>query len=81
MATRINEMRLCLYGKLIEKKTPGDWNHILNQIGMFSYTGLTKLQSETLVTKFEVYLTNNGRISMAGLNMGMDRLIFHHSYQ
>jgi aspartate/tyrosine/aromatic aminotransferase len=24
---------------------PGDWNHILKQIGMFSYTGLTKVGS------------------------------------
>ncbi len=22
---------------------PGDWSHILKQIGMFSYTGLTKV--------------------------------------
>ena len=81
MAHRILEMRAVLYAKLIELKTPvsallaliwlkGDWKHITNQIGMFSYTGLSKLQSETLTEKFQVYLTTNGRISMAGLNHG-----------
>lgn len=33
-----------------------------------SFTGLTKSQSEDLIQKAHVYLTSNGRISMAGLN-------------
>lgn len=33
-----------------------------------SYTGLNQQQSETLIEKAHVYLTSNGRISMAGLN-------------
>ena len=33
-----------------------------------SFTGLNRQQSEVLIEKFHVYLTNNGRISMAGLN-------------
>lgn len=41
MSTRIKEMRVCLYEKLVQKGTPGVWDHITKQIGMFCYTGLT----------------------------------------
>lgn len=69
MAHRIISMRKELYRLLTEEfKTPGNWEHIVNQIGMFSYTGLNQQQSETLIEKAHVYLTSNGRISMAGLN-------------
>lgn len=43
MANRIKEMRQKLYDSLVEVGAPGDWTHIINQIGMFSYTGLTKV--------------------------------------
>lgn len=35
-----------------------------------SFTGITPEQSRALVEKAHVYLTANGRISMAGLNSG-----------
>ena len=34
----------------------------------YSFTGLNKEQSRALTEKAHVYLTENGRISMAGLN-------------
>ncbi|RUP38692.1 putative aspartate aminotransferase, cytoplasmic [Jimgerdemannia flammicorona] len=40
MSGRIIDMRDKLYKKLIELDTPGQWNHIVDQIGMFSFTGL-----------------------------------------
>jgi aspartate aminotransferase len=40
MANRIIDMRKALYDNLVALKTPGSWEHITNQIGMFSYTGL-----------------------------------------
>jgi aspartate aminotransferase len=41
MSGRIIEMRKVLYDQLTNKlQTPGDWKHITNQIGMFSFTGL-----------------------------------------
>ncbi|KAG6850528.1 hypothetical protein H0H93_012144 [Arthromyces matolae] len=69
MAGRIIDMREELYRILTEElKTPGNWEHILNQIGMFSFTGINEKQSKKLVEEEHVYLTTNGRISMAGLN-------------
>lgn len=40
MSSRIKKMRQALYDELKKLKTPGTWEHIINQIGMFSYTGL-----------------------------------------
>ena len=48
MSSRIKEMRTSLYQKLIQKGTPGNWEHITQQIGMFSYTGLTGNYSKKL---------------------------------
>ena len=41
MSGRIKEMRTGLRERLEKLGTPGNWEHITNQIGMFSYTGLT----------------------------------------
>lgn len=69
MAGRIIDMRKELHRLLTEElKTPGNWDHIINQIGMFSFTGINPGQSAALVEKAHIYLTGNGRISMAGLN-------------
>jgi aspartate/tyrosine/aromatic aminotransferase len=38
---RIAEMRTLLKNSLESIGTPGTWNHVVDQIGMFSFTGLT----------------------------------------
>jgi len=84
MADRIIFMRDRLYQKLVDLKTPGEWGHIKSQIGefrvmrgtsrltlgpgMFSFTGLKAEQVDALAQKAHIYLTRDGRISMAGLN-------------
>jgi len=68
MSDRILEVRKLLRDGLVEKQTPGTWDHITNQIGMFSYTGLTESQCELLTSKHHIYLLKSGRISLAGLN-------------
>ena len=40
MAGRIQEMRKLLFERLVKLKTPGTWDHIVKQAGMFSFTGL-----------------------------------------
>jgi aspartate/tyrosine/aromatic aminotransferase len=67
MSTRINDMRKAMRGALEKIGTPGDWSHITSQIGMFTYTGLTKEQSRAMLQKHHVYMLENGRISMAGI--------------
>ncbi|EFC47850.1 aspartate aminotransferase [Naegleria gruberi] len=68
MSDRIKEMRQLLFDALKKRNTPGNWNHILEQIGMFSFTGLQKKHVAVLIEKYHIYLTDNGRISMCGLN-------------
>jgi len=69
MADRIISMRDTLYNTLThDLKTPGEWGHIKSQIGMFSFTGLQAAQAKALAEKAHVYMTMDGRISMAGLN-------------
>lgn len=41
MSGRIQSMREGLKAELIKLGTPGSWDHITNQIGMFSFTGLS----------------------------------------
>ena len=48
MSDRIRAMRKELYQALKANGTPGTWEHIINQIGMFSFTGLTR-KSPSLV--------------------------------
>jgi aspartate/tyrosine/aromatic aminotransferase len=60
-------MRLLLKEALVKNGAPGTWNHITDQIGMFSFTGLTPEQSTAMVEKHSIYMTANGRISVCGL--------------
>lgn len=41
IAIRIKRMRWALRNKLQELGTPGSWDHITRQIGMFCFSGLT----------------------------------------
>jgi len=64
---RITKMRQLLRSTLEKIGARGTWNHVTDQIGMFSFTGLTVKQSEAMVNKHHIYMTKNGRISVAGL--------------
>jgi len=64
---RITKMRKLLRSTLERIGAKGTWTHVTDQIGMFSFTGLTVKQSEAMVSKHHIYMTKNGRISVAGL--------------
>jgi len=68
MADRIISMRHQLYDALQARGTPGDWTHVLKQIGMFTFTGLNKEQVQFMTREYHIYMTLDGRISMAGLS-------------
>ncbi len=67
---RIAKMREALYNELKALETPGSWEHVVNQRGMFTYTGLTEEQSVAMVEEHHVYMLRSGRISVAGLGSG-----------
>ena len=68
MARRISDMRALLVAELSAAGSQRDWSHVTDQIGMFAYTGLTAAQCDALMEEHAVYLTRDGRISMAGVN-------------
>nr|CAD7588345.1 unnamed protein product [Timema genevievae] len=68
MANRILSMRSGLKERLQRLGTPGTWDHITSQIGMFSYTGLSPRQVEHLVNNYHIYLLKSGRINMCGIS-------------
>lgn len=68
MADRIIDMRAVLVEGLSKAGSTKDWSHITSQIGMFAYSGLSKEQVDTLRYEYAIYMTGDGRISMAGVN-------------
>jgi len=68
MADRIIGMRTKLRENLTNEGSSLNWQHITDQIGMFCFTGLKPDQVERLINEFSVYLTKDGRISVAGVS-------------
>jgi aspartate aminotransferase len=58
MSGRIIDMRNGLRKRLEDKGTPGTWDHVTSQIGMFSFTGLSEEQVKTLREKWHVYMVS-----------------------
>jgi aspartate aminotransferase len=68
MAIRIQKMRVKLVAALKDAGSVHDWSHITQQIGMFAFTGMNETMCKQLTDEYYIFLTTNGRISMAGLN-------------
>ncbi|MGY5393367.1 amino acid aminotransferase [Acinetobacter sp. NigerLNRRAM0016] len=69
MRERIIKMRRILKDELTKALPDRDFNYLVEQKGMFSYTGLTGEQVDTLREDYAIYLVRSGRICVAGLNM------------
>ncbi|GAB2804349.1 aspartate/tyrosine/aromatic aminotransferase [Comamonas piscis] len=68
MRVRIKEMRQKLVDGLKAAGVKQDMSFITTQIGMFSYSGLSKDQMVRLRSEFGVYGTDTGRMCVAALN-------------
>ena len=68
MRVRIKEMRQKMVDGLKAAGVQQDMSFITRQIGMFSYSGLTKDQMVRLRNEFGVYGTDTGRMCVAALN-------------
>ena len=68
MRTRIKAMRQALADGLKAAGVTQDMSFIVNQVGMFSYSGLSKEQMQRLRSEFGVYGTDSGRLCVAALN-------------
>lgn len=68
MADRIIAMRSLLRKNLEQAGSTMDWKHITDQIGMFAFSGMSGEMVDVMADKHHIYMTRNGRISMAGVN-------------
>jgi aspartate aminotransferase len=69
MSGRIKGVRQSLHDELTALMPEKDWSFVLQQIGMFSFTGLSPKQVENMTNKWYVFMTKDGRISLAGLSL------------
>jgi aspartate/tyrosine/aromatic aminotransferase len=68
MAGRIQRMRELFLEALTRHACPGEWGHMARQRGMFGFTGLKKEHVAALKKEYSIYMLDNGRISLSGLN-------------
>lgn len=68
MRERIRAMRIQLVEKLKTHGVKQNFDFVLAQRGMFSYSGLTSAQVDRLREEHAIYAINSGRICVAALN-------------
>jgi len=59
MSGRLAKVREEMRSQLEARETPGSWDFLSTQIGMFSYTGLSKDQIRLLKSKWHVYMVSS----------------------
>lgn len=67
MRDRISQMRQALVAALRDGGAKRDFSFLLDQSGMFSYTGLTPMQVDRLRSERSLYIVGSGRINVAGI--------------
>lgn len=67
MCSRIKAMREGLYAQLHAMRPDRNFDYLLKQKGMFSYTGLTLAQVRKLREESAIYLLESGRVCIAAL--------------
>lgn len=68
MRSRMKSMRQTLFDVFKTAAPQANFDHLLTQRGMFSYTGFNAAQVDALRERFGVYLISSGRMCVAGLN-------------
>lgn len=68
MRDRIKIMRKQLVDKIRAQRADFDFSYVIDQRGMFSYSGLTKEHVRRLREEYSIYALDSGRICVAALN-------------
>jgi aromatic-amino-acid transaminase len=69
MRDRIKTMRRALVDKIRAQRADFDFSYVVDQRGMFSYSGLTKDHVTRLREEYSIYALDSGRICVAALNL------------
>jgi len=75
MRDRIKQMRGALVEQIRMARADFDFSFVVQQRGMFSYSGLTKDQVAKLRTDCSIYAIDSGRICIAALNSKNVRVV------
>ncbi|MCA9148068.1 MAG: aspartate/tyrosine/aromatic aminotransferase [Planctomycetales bacterium] len=67
MRERIHEMRQLFVQRMREYAPQRDFSFLLQQAGMFSFSGLTPEQVDRLRDEHAIYIVRSGRINVAGI--------------
>lgn len=67
MRDRINNMRSLFVQTLAAKGVKRDFSFLTDQLGMFSFSGLTREQVDRLRDEHAIYIVGSGRINVAGM--------------
>ena len=68
MRTRIKQLRIQFVETMKTSGAGHDFSFLLPQNGMFSYSGLNKMQVDELKSKHSIYIVGSGRINVAGMS-------------
>jgi len=68
MRERIKTMRRELVAKIRAQRADFDFGFVINQRGLFSYSGLSRDQVKRLREEYSLYAIDSGRICVAALN-------------
>ncbi|HAN98699.1 MAG TPA: aromatic amino acid aminotransferase [Planctomycetaceae bacterium] len=75
MRRRIHAMRQAFVAAMAARVPNRDFSFIADQLGMFSFSGLTPMQVDRLKSEYGIYIVGSGRINVAGITRGnLDRL-------
>lgn len=70
LTERLHGLRQAVLDRLTELGTPGEWDHVTTQNGLFWFCGLTPEQVHSMTAEEHIYMTLSGRVNVAGLNSG-----------
>jgi aromatic-amino-acid transaminase len=68
MRERIKQMRAALVERIHKRRSEAELGFIVEQRGMFSYSGLSKDQVRRLREQFSIYAIDTGRLCIPALN-------------
>ena len=68
MRHRLQTVRSAFVHQLMDQTQKSDFRPLLKHRGMFSFIDLEKPQVRQLIDRFGIYMLDNGRINIAGLN-------------
>lgn len=65
---RVTNIKRQIFSKLTDLETPGNWEFVTKAKGLFWFSGLNKNQVNRMMNEYSIYMSENGRVNIAGLN-------------